>query len=140
MKKLLLIVGGIIIFIIILVIISGGGDKKEIQKLSDQEYTTAYKLASLQSNKRIGTTIPSPELKDEFEKILISLNRKCTEGNKEKIGNYIYKSQEMFTQKGVDLTLLEIATLIDESIPEDVDSLVSCAEIAAMLVMLTESE
>jgi len=117
---------------------SGGGEKKstgsEITQPSIQKETvsTAFKLASIE----VGHTSPPSVLVEQFENLLNKLTRKCSENNEERIADYIVNGKEMIEEKGGKTTLLEFAKAMNESIPEDMAGVVSCAEVAAALVVL----
>lgn len=157
MPKHFRIISGIFVLIAIVTIISGCGKsnqsvsketiqstnieqtqpvKEEIKPTEEikEEPSNAYKLAFVE----IGAE-PSQLLVNQFDSLLKTLNKKCTEGE-QKISDIIVKTQELLEKKNKKETLLNIARSVNESIPKELTNNISCAEIAAFLVVLTAAE
>lgn len=93
----------------------------------------AVKLAMLQT----GDPNPSKTVIDAFDNLLIDLDSKCTENDKRKISDYIVFSRDKLKEKGVKLSLLEVAKGINDSIPQGAkdEKVISCAEVATAFVL-----
>jgi len=128
----------IIVILGIIVIVQGVSKDYSIQtsptKRTTQqpEYSDAFKLASLE----IGHNNPNQNLVSNFDSLLKQLAQKCTSETENQIADYIYKTQTMIEDKGGNITLLEAATSINGSIPDEAVGVVTCAEIAAAFVTL----
>lgn len=158
--KILKFIGiGLLVLFVLAVMISliPGGDKKlqeansnlkdtsnQLQEKIDEKQglyskdSPAFTLASLETK----SPNPSKDIVTKFSKVLTDLNSKCAEKDELKLADYIVFSQKKLQEKNVDLSLLEIANGINNSIPESAKDkeAISCAEIATAFVVLTSSK
>jgi len=102
------------------------------QAVQQPEYSNAFKLASLET----GHNNPNQNLISDFDSLLKQLTQKCTSETEDQIADYIYKTKTMIADKGGNITLLEAANSINDSIPDEAVGVVTCAEVAAAFVTL----
>lgn len=146
---------GIVISLILLAIAGGSSNSKtnnstsgtpETVKQSENApqpqvqpvHSVGYGLAKLHAGSK-GQPEPDEGLVKAFEDNLRVLNEKCTEDSEEKIADIIVTSQKLLKEKkNVSMDLTKVAIGIRGSIPDEATDLVSCAEIAALFVTLTD--
>ena len=121
-----------IIVLVFSLILSGCSSQYTPTTTQPTEQSNAFKLASLE----IGYNDPSQELQDKFQSILTKLKLKCPNESEDDIANYIFKTKTMIEDKGGQISLVESANAIDESLPTEAAGSVTCAEVAAAFVTL----
>lgn len=130
---LLTILGFIIIMPMVIGTISSNGKETSIQTEKTENVSNAFMLASLET----GDNNPSKSLIDKFDNLLDNLERKCPTESETQIANYIFKAKTMIEEEGETITLLQAGNYINKSIPEEAIGTVTCAEIAAALIVLS---
>lgn len=92
------------------------------------------KLASIDSH---STEVPTGTVAG-YARLLDDLDRKCKE-NRAQIGDIAAKGVQIFSEKRVTMTHLKFLQSMNDSMPEGSETLnLSCAEIAAMFVTMTD--
>jgi hypothetical protein len=87
------------------------------------------KLAAIE----VGSRNPSPTLIEEFRVMLDRLSRKCSKDSQQNISDYIVTSQNLLKDKGRNMSLMEIASSVDKSIPDGED-MGKCIDIFTVFV------
>ena len=86
-----------------------------------------------------GSMLVSQSLVQKYRRILDSIDPKCKETNKQIADFTVTGVRLLKEQKKIRMTNLKFLQAMDESLPEDAESLnLSCAEIAALLVTLID--
>jgi hypothetical protein len=111
---------------------SSSGSNSSTSNLVTASSPPYAKLAALDA----GSPNPPPSLIQKFETLLSSLSKKCPTDTQQLLSDYIVKSQELLKEKGVNLSLLEIADHVDNSMPGKAE-LGKCAQVFAAFVTLT---
>ena len=98
-----------------------------------EQASGAFKLASLE----VGYNSPPQSLVSSFDQILTSLKGKCPKEDEDKIAGYIFTGKRLIEKQGQSITLMQVAKGIDQSLPDDLVGMMSCAEVSAAFVTLT---
>lgn len=94
--------------------------------------TWEHKMATIQR----GPVAASDPLVGQFKTVLDRLQVKFPGESRERICDVTVKSHQMLTERGKTYTLIEMANMIAESVPEDSPGVVKVEEVAAALVTL----
>lgn len=141
---------GLVISLILLGIAGGNSDPKTNNSTSDTPETVktaenapkppsyGYTLAKRHAESK-GQTEPDQYLVVAFEQNLKVLNEKCTEDSEVRIAAIIIDTQKLLKEKkNVSMDLPEVADGIRGSIPDQAKEQISCVEVAALFVTLTD--
>jgi len=135
LSSLVIVIIGVIVIIIAVSIFYDSTPPNQTSS-NNSVQTDAFKLAALE----IGHNSPSDSLVNTFNNLINTLEKKCPNEGKKEIANYIYKTKEMIGEKGISITFLEAGNAINGSMPEEAIGVVSCAEAASAIVVLTTNQ
>ena len=113
--------------------LSSFGDKGKVKIEPSDNSSYSFMLASLDT----GHTNPSQYLVEDFEDLLRNLKRKCPNESESNISDYIVTVRDKIIEKGINESLFQIGTAMDNSIPEEAIGTIKCAEVAATLIVMT---
>ena len=91
-----------------------------------------YKLATLNEGGYVPRDDPTVA---QFKAILDHLDRECPE-SREHIGDMIYLAHTMLKEKGVNVSILKVATDLKSIVPRKANKSVKCAGVAAAYVTM----
>lgn len=106
----------------------------KVEKATD-DGSYAFKLATIESQ-----WSPTPELVSQFADILSKLQKTCPKEPENILSDYIVKSQELIRKDGKEISLLEVAKGINNSIPKEAVWAITCKEVAAAFVTLYQAQ
>ncbi len=92
----------------------------------------AFKLAAVETK----INNPPQSLVSSFDSTLKKLAKKCPNETEKQIANYIYIGRNAIVVKGINMTFFDFASSLNESIPENNNGIIKCAEASAMFVVL----